>query len=52
MISREVSAPWHSSQRDKESFKACPLVKAMPGYAGRHRSMQLSDRREWGSATE
>jgi hypothetical protein len=36
--------PALSCHRDKEPFKACPLAKAMPGYAGRHRSMQQSDR--------
>lgn len=39
MISRKDSAPWHSSPRDKESFRACPLVKAMPGYARSRGSM-------------
>jgi hypothetical protein len=27
MISSKDSAPWHSCQRDKESFRACPVVK-------------------------
>lgn len=39
MISCQDSAPWHSCQRDKETFKACSVVKAMPGYARRHSSM-------------